>query len=57
MWLFNFATSQIFLLQAGSFGADVIATSVGLQWVGWCEAIQIVIGSSISPVVGRLSDM
>ena len=27
------------------------------QWVGWCSAIEIVIGSSISPFVGRLSDL
>lgn len=41
----------------GSFGADVIAKSVGLEWVGWCEAIQIVMSSLISPAVGRLSDI
>eukprot|EP01046_Picozoa_sp_COSAG06_P014314 COSAG06_NODE_886_length_11771_cov_13.431203_7_plen_76_part_00 len=34
----------------GSFNADVIAVSVGLEWVGWCSAIEIVIGSSIACV-------
>jgi hypothetical protein len=36
------------VLPQGSFNADVIAVSVGLEWVGWCSAIEIVIGSSIA---------
>eukprot|EP01051_Picozoa_sp_SAG22_P007200 SAG22_NODE_497_length_9790_cov_3.684178_7_plen_419_part_00 len=41
----------------GSFNADVIAPAVGLEWVGWLDAIMIVISAIISPIIGRLSDL